>query len=214
MQLGFLSSIQQAVSYLGLSTVRSMVLSAELFKPGSSLPPGLDLGQLQKHALSVAGIARFLAANTPWAEDAFLAGLLHDVGFLLLGRQFGDRMQCALQAAADGLPLTEAERACIGVDHGTAGAYLLGLWGLPYEIVETVAHHETPASVGQNDFDVLSAVAMAHALLAQIKPADVPVYERNGSMLGDDYLRRVGYTRSWDSLLEQTQALLQVGEAA
>ena len=79
------SSIKQAVSYLGLSTVRSMVLSAELFKPGKALPPGLDLGQLQQHAMSVAVVARSLAADTPWAEDAFLAGLLHDVGFLLLG---------------------------------------------------------------------------------------------------------------------------------
>lgn len=208
------SSIPQAVSYLGLSTVRSMVLSAELFKPGKSLPPSLDLGQLQKHAVSVAGIARFLAADTPWEEDAFLAGLLHDVGFLLLGRQFGDHMQCALQAAAGGMPLAAAEQSFIGVDHGTAGAYLLGLWGLPYEVVETVAHHETPGRIGQSDFDVLSAVAMAHALIAQVKPADVPVYERDALMLGDDYLHSIGYSRTWDSLLEQTQAMLQIEEAA
>jgi HD-like signal output (HDOD) protein len=208
------SSIQQAVSYLGLSTVRSMVLSAELFKPGKSLSPGLDLGQLQKHALSVAAIARFLAADTSWAEDAFLAGLLHDVGFLLLGRQFGDKMQRALEAAAAGMPLAEAEKIHVGVDHGTAGAYLLGLWGLPYEIVESVAHHATPGRIGQSDFDVLSAVAVAHALLAQAKPADVPAYERNASMLGDEYLRRVGYARPWESLLVETQALLHVEEAA
>ena len=208
------SSIKQAVSYLGLSTVRSMVLSAELFKPGKALPPGLDLGQLQQHAMSVAVVARSLAADTPWAEDAFLAGLLHDVGFLLLGRQCGDRMQRALEAAAGGLPLTEAERSCIGVDHGTAGAYLLGLWGLPYEVVEAVAHHEMPDHTGPSGFDVLSAVTMAHALLTQVKLADVPVYERTGSALGDDYLRRIGYPGSWDALLERTQALLHVEEVA
>jgi HD-like signal output (HDOD) protein len=208
------SSIQQAVSYLGLSTVRSMALSAELFKPGQSLSPSLDLGQLQKHALSVAGIARFLAADTRWAEEAFLSGLLHDVGFLLLGRQFGDKMQVALDAAGAGMPLDEAERLHVGVDHGTAGAYLLGLWGLPYEVVESVAHHETPGRIAQSGFDVLSAVAVAHSLLAQVKPGDVPVYERNASMLGADYLRSVGYSRTWESLLKQTQALLHVEEAA
>jgi HD-like signal output (HDOD) protein len=208
------SSIQQAVSYLGLSTVRSMVLSAELFKPGKTLAPGVDLGQLQKHAMSVAGIARFLAADTPWAEDAFLSGLLHDVGFLLLGRQFGDKMQSAVDATVSGMPLAEAEHSHIGVDHGVAGAYLLGLWGLPYEVVETVANHEAPERIGRSDFDVLSAVAVAHALLAQVRPGDVPVYERNVSMLGDDYLRSVGYSRSWDSLLEQTEALLHGQEAA
>lgn len=208
------SSIQQAVSYLGLSTVRSMVLSAELFKPGQALPPGLDLGQLQKHALSVAAVARFLAADTSWAEDAFLCGLLHDVGFLLLGRQFGAKMQGALDAAAAGMPLREAEQSHIGVDHATAGAYLLGMWGLPYEVVETVAHHEAPDRSGQSDFDVLSAVAIAHALLAQINPGDIPVYERAASTLGDDYLRCIGFSRTWDSLLEQTQALLHLEEAA
>jgi HD-like signal output (HDOD) protein/ActR/RegA family two-component response regulator len=205
------SSIQQAVSYLGLSTVRSMVLSAELFKPGKSLPPSVDLGQLQKHALSVAGIARSLAANTPLEEDAFLAGLLHDVGFLMLGRQFGNKMELALQAVADGASLTEAEKSHIGVDHGTAGAYLLGLWGLPYEVVEAVAHHETPDRIGRSDFDILSAVAIAQALVAQVKPGDVPVYERrSASMLGDDYLRGIAYPRTWDELLEQANALLHV----
>jgi HD-like signal output (HDOD) protein/ActR/RegA family two-component response regulator len=208
------SSIQQAVSYLGLTTIRSMVLSAELFKPGKVLCPGLDLGQLQKHALSVAGIARFLAADTPWAEDAFLAGLLHDAGFLLLGHQFADPMQRALDAAASGMSLAAAEQMYIGVDHGAAGAYLLGLWGLPYEVVETVAHHETSDRVARSDFDVLSAVAVAHALLAQVKSDDVPVHERNASMLGDDYLRSVGYSRTWDSLLEQTHALLHLEEVA
>jgi HD-like signal output (HDOD) protein/ActR/RegA family two-component response regulator len=207
------SSIQQAVSYLGLAAVRSLVLSAELFKPGKSLCPALDLGQLQRHALRVAGIARFLAAHTAWAEDAFLAGLLHDVGFLLLGRQFVDDMQRVLQAAAAGGPLEEAEQEFIGVGHGTAGAYLLGLWGLPFAVVEAVAHHEAPGPLAQRNFDVSSAVSMAHALLAQTIPEDIPIYERSPPMLGDDYLRSIGDSRTWDALLEQTEALL-VEEAA
>jgi HD-like signal output (HDOD) protein len=126
-------SIQQAVSYLGLSTVRSMVLSAELFKLGKTLCAALDLGLLQRHALTVASVARSLAAETAWADDAFLAGLLHDIGFLILGRQHRVEMQQALEAHAAGMPLDDAERKFVGVDHGTAGAYLLGLWGLPYD---------------------------------------------------------------------------------
>jgi HD-like signal output (HDOD) protein len=209
-----ISSIQQAVSYLGLSTVRALVLSAELFKPGKPLCRGLDLGVLQRHALSVAGLARFLATDTPWAEDAFLAGLLHDVGFLLLGGLFTDKMQHCLDAVKDGMPLTVAEHEVMGVDHGIAGAYLLGLWGLPYEVVETVAHHERADRVAQTGFDVSGAVAIAHALLAQVKPEDIPLHERNASMLGDDYLRRIGYPRTWDCLLEQARAMMHVAEVA
>jgi len=204
------ASIQQAVSYLGLSTVRSMVLMAELFKPDKTLSAGVDLDQLQRHALNVAAIARSIAADHPWAEDAFLAGLLHDVGFLVLARQAQDGMQRALEASSAGMPLADAERQHIGISHGVAGAYLLGLWGLPYEIVETVAHHEVPAQVAHDRFDVLSAVSIAHAVLAAIRPQDIPPHEMHAPTLGDEYLRALAIPHSWESLVERAEALLGV----
>jgi HD-like signal output (HDOD) protein len=207
------SNIKQAVSHLGLSTVRSMVLSAELFQPGKPLSPELDLAQMQRHALSVAAIARALAADAPWAEDAFLAGLLHDVGFLLLGRQFKDQMQQALEAARE-MPLAEAEQKYVGVSHGVAGGYLLGLWGLPYEVVEAVANHEAPTLVAHGAFDVLGAVAVAEALLIRINPGDVPVFEATAPMLYDEYLRRMRFPHSWDSLVDLATALLGGEEVA
>jgi HD-like signal output (HDOD) protein/ActR/RegA family two-component response regulator len=206
-------SIQQAVSYLGLSTVRSMVLSAELFRPGKALSPGLDLEQMQRHALSVAAIARSLAADNPWAEEAFLAGLLHDVGFLLLTRQCQDGTQRAFEAAAAGMPLLEAEQQYMGINHGVAGGYLLGLWGLPYEIVEAVAYHDEPTPVMRSCLDVLSAVRIAHALLVTIHPEDVPVYEMNGPTLGDEYLHAICFPDSWESLVERARALLGAEES-
>ncbi len=207
------SSIPQAVAYLGLSTVHSLVLSAELFKPGGAICKSLDVQQLQRHALGVGSIARMLAAGRAWAEDAFLAGLLHDIGLLLLGRQFKDEMQCAIMATAAGEPLREAEQKYIGVDHGSAGAYLLGLWGLPYEIVEPVALHEIPTAVSQTSFDVLSAVAIAHALLLTIRPQDVPHYEATTPAVGDEYLRAIGLPHSWDSLVLRAEKLLNAAEA-
>jgi HD-like signal output (HDOD) protein/ActR/RegA family two-component response regulator len=208
------SSIKQAVSYLGLSTVRSMVLSAELFRPGKPLSPGLDLGQMQRHALSVAAIARSLAGDAAWAEDAFLAGLLHDVGFLLLARQYKDQMQQALEATAAGMPLAEAEQKYVGVTHGVAGGYLLGLWGLPYEVVDAVANHEVPTLVARTSFDVLGAVAIAQALLLEINPQDIPVFEAKTHMLDDQYLSAIGFPHSWESLVERMATLLGGEEAA
>jgi HD-like signal output (HDOD) protein/ActR/RegA family two-component response regulator len=200
-------SIKQAVSYLGLSIVRSIVLSAELFGPGKPLSPGLDLGQMQRHSLSVAAIARALAADAPWAEDAFLAGLLHDVGFLLLARHLKDPMQRALEAAAAGMPLAEAEQKYVGVSHGVAGGYLLGLWGLPYEVVEAVANHESPTLVARSSFDVLGAIAIAQALLPKINPGDIPIYEAKTPMPDDEYLRAMRSPHSWESLVERATAL-------
>jgi putative nucleotidyltransferase with HDIG domain len=208
------ASIQQAVSYLGLSTVRSMVLSVELFKPGKALCGGLDLGQLQRHALNVAAVARSLAAETAWAEDAFLAGLLHDIGFLILGRQHGVEMQQALQAHAAGTPLEDAERQFVGVDHGTAGAYLLGLWGLPYEVVEAVANHSAPERTARISFDVLSAVGIAHALVLTVRPQDVPIFDGRMPVLGDGYLRAIGRPDSWESLVDLASSLLNTEQTA
>jgi HD-like signal output (HDOD) protein/ActR/RegA family two-component response regulator len=206
------SSIQQAVAYLGLSSVRSLALSAELFKPGKALCAALDIAHLQRHSLRIAALARMLAAGHAWAEDAFLAGLLHDIGLLLLGRQFPAEMQSSITAAAAGMPLREAEEKYVGVDHGTAGAYLLGLWGLPYEIVEPVAHHEIPDRVAQSSFDILGAVAIAHALLLTVRPDDVPSYESTPPTLGDDYLRAIGLPHSWESLLARAEQLLEATE--
>jgi HD-like signal output (HDOD) protein/ActR/RegA family two-component response regulator len=197
------TSIRQAVNYLGLMTVRSMVLSAELFQPGKPMSPGLDLGQMQRHALNVAGLARALAADAPWAEDAFLAGLLHDVGLLLLGRQYKDQMQQAIDAAAAGMPLAEAEQEYVGVCHGAAGAYLLGLWGLPFEVVEAIAHHAVPGQVSHSAFDVLTAVAMAEALVLKTSPQDVPGFEVAASMAAEESLRAIALPESWDDLVKR-----------
>ena len=202
------SSIQQAVSYLGLSSVRSMVLSAEVFHPGSALSPALDLGRLQRHALNVAGIARSLATGMPWADDAFLGGLLHDVGLLLLGRQYPAKMQQVLEENASGAPLTDTERAHVGIDHGTAGAYLLGLWGLPYEVVEAVANHEKPILTSHTTFDVSSALAIAHLLLRAVRPEEAPTHEASVPMLSDDHLRMLGISNTWNSLIGRVEALL------
>jgi HD-like signal output (HDOD) protein len=207
-------SIQQAVSYLGLSTVRSMVLSAELFSAGQSVCAAIDLAQMQRHALGVAAIARSLMGDTVRAEEAFLAGLLHDVGFLLLGRLLKDEMQLVLEASAAGLPLAEAEREFVGVDHGTAGAYLLGLWGLPFEVVEAVAQHEETVPIARASPDAASAIRIAHTLLSAIRPADVPSYEKSTAIMDDDQLRRSGVLSSWESLVRQSSLLLDTEEAA
>jgi HD-like signal output (HDOD) protein len=202
------TGIRQAVNYLGLSTVRSMVLSTELFQPGKALSPALDLGQMQRHALSVAAVARALAADALWAEDAFLAGLLHDVGLLLLARQYKDQMQQALESAAAGMPLGEAEQKYVGVCHGVAGAYLLGLWGLPFDVVEAVANHAVPTQVSHSGLDVLSAVAIAEALVLQIRPHDVPAFEAAPAMVTEEALLAMGIPQRWESLVECAAALL------
>jgi hypothetical protein len=86
--------------------------------------------------------------------------------------------------------------------------------GAPYEIVETIAHHEKPTQVAHSCFDVLSAVSIAHALLVTIHPEDVPVYEMNGPTLGDEYPHAIRFPDSWESLVERARALLGAEESS
>jgi HD-like signal output (HDOD) protein/ActR/RegA family two-component response regulator len=206
------TSVEQAVSHLGLSAVQSMALSAELFKPGASMPPALDLELLQRHALGVGVIARSLAAGAPWADDAFLAGLLHDVGFLILGRQCREELQAAMELAGGATPLAAAEQTCIGVDHAAVGGYLLTLWGIPYEVVDAVTLHEK--HIDAQELDIGSAVAIAHTLMGVVRPQDMIAEEPVRAAVDDAYLRALRIPHTWDALVERTQATLATEEAA
>jgi putative nucleotidyltransferase with HDIG domain len=162
-----ISSVEQAVAYLGFKTIRNLALSAEVFSqwPGGTCS-GLDLGLLQLHAQGVAAAANALAANATFADDAMLAGLLHDIGYWVLAQECPDELGKAVALAISArIPLYAAELQIIGASHAEIGAYLLGIWGLPHSVVEAVAHHHQPERVSHSEFDVLPAVVSAHALL-------------------------------------------------
>jgi HD-like signal output (HDOD) protein len=160
--------IKDAVTYLGFATIRNLVLSAEIFSEWK-IPrdlPDVDPEQLQNHAQRMAAACKSLAEGRVSTDDAWLAGLLHDIGYWILVQECPRELKKALEAArTEGLPLFECERRIIGATHAEIGAYLLGLWGLPYSVVEAVALHHTPATVAPHGYDLLGALAVAHALL-------------------------------------------------
>ena len=160
------TNIEQAVSYLGFNTVRNIAMSAEIFsKWPASAVGAVDFEKLQLHAQQVSAAARSLTTKTPMADDAMLAGLLHDIGYWVLAQESATEFQSAVQLAAQThIPLHEAEAQIFGVSHAEIGAYLLGIWGLPYPVIEAVAHHHIPQRVASSNFDLLPALAVAHAL--------------------------------------------------
>jgi putative nucleotidyltransferase with HDIG domain len=161
-----ISNIEQAVSYLGFQSIRNLAMSVEIFSrwPGKNAA-GLDLEKLQQHVHAVAAAANALAARTPVADDTLLAGLLHDIGYWVLAQECPQDLSRALQlAASQEIPLHAAEYQVIGASHAEIGAYLLGIWGLPYPVVEAVAHHHQPERVTPTEFDVLGALVIGHSL--------------------------------------------------
>ncbi|HEU4628102.1 MAG TPA: response regulator [Gemmatimonadaceae bacterium] len=165
--------IAQAVSYLGVDVLRALVLSHELARVAGPeiAAPDFSLSAHQSRALLTAQLARAIMRTEArhLADDAFMAGMLHDIGELLLASRAPARWR-ELRAAmtASGESLADVERRLGGATHATVGAYLLGLWGLPFHIVEAVAHHHTPSSVvgPTGQVDVLTAVHVASALVA------------------------------------------------
>jgi len=193
--------IEQAVVRLGFNAIRNLALSAEVFCawPMTAKLAGFEPENMQAHARQVAAGAFALAAGQPWAEDALLAGLIHDIGYWVLLQQCSDDLvRAAAVAAARSLPLYEAERAVLGSSHAEVGAYLLGLWGLPYPILEAVAFHHDPTLAPQTDFDVMGAVAVAQAVIASAEPRRSRSQQQDLSgPAGERFLAALGAPFCW-----------------
>ena len=169
----------QATVILGTETVRALVLQAHLFQGAKGRRPGgLDLEHLLEHSMAVAMAARRISAMTgrPKVEQdiTFLAGLLHDVGRLVLAQGRASRHRQMIRELGD-LPTARQERSEFGGSHAEVGAYLLGLWGLPQEAVEALAWHHQPSSCPYRVCCAATAVHLADAahmgFLADAEPA-------------------------------------------
>jgi HD-like signal output (HDOD) protein/CheY-like chemotaxis protein len=171
-----------AVQLLGLETIRGLVLSTHVFETFRRPARGaLDIEQLWQHASSVGTIAGSLAemegGSAELVQDARTAGLLHDVGKLLLVATLPVvSMRVRERARREGRPTVDVEREEFGVTHAELGGYLLGLWGLPDPVVEATAWHHQAPSAAPRGSSALSFVVAAN-VLASVPRKRAPVAE-------------------------------------
>ena len=162
-----MTNIQSAVSYLGINTIKNLVLSVEIFRACKTQRelPGFSLEKVQQHAQLTAQITARLPVPKHLLEIAVVAAMLHDVGKLILAWKlsapFGKMLT---EADGAGCPVFRIEEREHGFGHAEIGAYLLGLWGLPYSVVEAIASHHSPNRVPHQSFDAISAVYVANLL--------------------------------------------------
>jgi HD-like signal output (HDOD) protein len=189
-----MTNIQTAVSYLGISTLKSLVLSVEVFRvfdPKGHLE-GFSLEDLQRHARLTSYIAARLPVPKHLVDIAIVAGILHDVGKLIMAWKLPPRFKKLMaEAREEQCPLYKVEEREYGFSHAEIGAYLLGLWGLPYAVVEAVALHHAPHRVPHQTFDAASAVYIAN-LLAQEQDSSTPPSGENGLQRDQEYLDSLG----------------------
>jgi HD-like signal output (HDOD) protein len=167
-----IGKIEEAVRYLGLTTVKHIALAVEVFQESqghSRPPPGFSMEALQQHSLLVGEVASGFFSDKQAKEDAFVVGLLHDIGKLLIAVELPEHMtKVLLEMKTTGSPMNVAEEKVWGVTHAEVGGYLLGLWGLPYPVIEAVANHHAPSRVDTKEFGILAALHVANALVHEV----------------------------------------------
>jgi HD-like signal output (HDOD) protein len=163
------SQAMDAVGLLGVQTVKSLVLCLQIFgQQDAARETGLSLEILWEHSFLVAKFARLIVlkqtGNSQMADDAFTAGLLHDVGRIVIASNLPEEYTAVVAAARQNCrPLHEEETTQLGASHAKVGAYLLGLWGLPAPLIEaTAAHHGPGQTVFAREFSLLAAVHAAN----------------------------------------------------
>jgi HD-like signal output (HDOD) protein len=190
-------NIEQVVNYLGLDVIRALVVSNSAFESFSSEDAEL-FTRLWQHSSLTGRLAKTIAESA--CKDAIIhseslqAGMLHDIGQLVLAAGFPERYQeVRNHAASTDRAQIEIERELLGCDHGSAGAYLLGLWGLPERVVEAIAYHHFPGLCAFTGFSPLTATHAASGLLHEVSGESGPSTE-----LDLDYLTAVGCAEQID----------------
>ncbi|MFZ5808891.1 MAG: HDOD domain-containing protein [Chloroflexota bacterium] len=158
------STVHQAVTYLGYRTLHSLILAASVAAFLERPAPGyaLERGDLWRHSIAVAAGARLIAADfgQKIAEEAYHAGLLCDIGKLAL--------EILLRNTNTNLPdwqgqsFNDLESAHFGIDHAALGAELAQRWRLPPPLIDAIAHHHHPSQANEGAI-LAAAVHLADA---------------------------------------------------
>ncbi len=145
------TTISDASLLLGFSAVKSLAISAHTSSLLAGPLPGYGLqrGELWNHSVAVAFTSRRLAleVKNPPVEEAFVAGLLHDIGKLILSSRMEDAFEEVVALAEERrVPLHEIEVELLGFDHAELGAQVAAAWNFPPELEEAIRYHHDPSS--------------------------------------------------------------------
>jgi putative nucleotidyltransferase with HDIG domain len=163
------TTIQQAITYLGFQATRNLITAAAVtgcFPAGKC--PGFDHRAFWRHSIATAACAKVLARRMRLNQDfAFTAGLLHDIGRLVLVTGFPERYSAVLaRRQREDRQLLDVERELLGVDHVMAGALLAQHWQFSDTMHHAIAYHHEPEAPGAGFLATIVHVANAivHAL--------------------------------------------------
>lgn len=205
-----INSVRHAVSIMGTVKVRNLVLGLSVSRrwASASMPRRWNAKQFNVHSLAAAVLADLVALETPvpYPEGAFTAGLLHDVGKLLIAvampDQF-DKMFDSYEAGGDSMEDCELELA--GVLHAEVSGAILEKWKLPKPIQEAVAYHHSPAQANQDKLHLAHVIEAADHYLNE-NGLGMPWYRHHPVVAFDNCYQKFGLEECIDRVEEPFKA--------
>lgn len=194
-----------AVGFLGLDTIKYLVLSVKIFSEFEKEHiSSVSITNLMEHSLVVGAWAKKIVEaesdEEKTANDAFISGMLHDVGKLVFASSLAEEYEGVVELVQQGgLSQEQAEMEIFKADHCQIGAYLLGLWGFSAQAIEAIAYHHYPNNSTPVQFNPLTAVHVANSFDHELNNRK---YLGVGSMLDAEYLERVGRLNRLDAWRE------------
>ncbi len=172
------SSPGRAVKLLGLETIKILVLGIEIFAQDKIPKEIFQVDMLWSHSLMVGKVAKAIAARETEDKDiisnAFLAGILHDIGKLVLVSHLPEQYRQVIDLAREQeITLSEAEQAIFGASQSAVGAYLIGLWGFTSPIIEAIGFHHSLEKYPASSFTPALAVHAANVLYYRNRQAEI-----------------------------------------
>ncbi len=166
-----ISSLDRAIVMIGLSAVKNLALAASLarlFRPGN-ITDRFSARDLWTHCIAVGVCARLLAEKgIGRGEEAFVAGLVHDMGLLVEFQLFPEKLKAVVEhCEGTGGDFLAAERDTIGADHQTFGAALAAKWKFPPGLRSAISHHHNPESLKPELRTLVTVVQVADAICCQ-----------------------------------------------
>lgn len=163
-----ITSLQQAIAYLGLKQVRNLALTAsvsELFRNDNAIGP-YRRSQLWRHLVAVGLAARLIAMRLkfPDFEDTFLAGLLHDIGIILEDQHVHRPFENVIVSLREGIFLNDVERENLSFDHAQLGEKVAEEWRFPESTQAAIRHHHVSTGYKGPHINVVRCVAVANLL--------------------------------------------------
>ena len=198
------ASVVQAITFLGLPVIKSIVLSCSLLQSLRIAVEPFNVQRIARHAMKtnflVAAIYKKIYERA--LPDSFAtAGLLHNIGFVMLMQYFPEKHRALLQQYLElrgKLSLSSLEKECFGVSHAELGGYLLNWWAIPFPVVESALFHNSPLQETIMNPQLVMAVHLASYYAWQAILPRIPRCLEEGVFI------RIGVERQiFENVLEQ-----------